>query len=171
MIETDTHVFFYRGPFSQWAPSPFRAVLAGDPSGVTRTFANAEQWMMFCKATLFEDREAAEVIAKTPDPRAVKALGRRVRNFDAERWSEMAFEVVCAGNVHKFGQTPTLWPLLDATADKILVEASPTDCVWGIGLAESDPLIFDESRWRGQNLLGLALMVARERLRARDADS
>lgn len=143
---------------SQWFPSPFTA------DG--RTFQTAEHYMMWRKATLFGDPAAADRILQAPDPGKAKALGRTVRGFDEAVWTQRRAEVVAQGNVLKFGQHPALRAFLLATAPQVLVEASPVDRIWGIGLSAQDPDATQPHRWRGLNLLGFALMEARAALAA-----
>ena len=143
--------------FSQWWPCRFEV------EGVI--YPTAEHFMMACKARLFGDEESAAKILASGDPKTAKALGRQVRGFDDARWVAERFELVTRGNVAKFGQSAELREFLLATGEAILVEASPTDTVWGIGLAAESPDARVPSRWRGFNLLGFALMRAREILR------
>ena len=142
---------------SQWWPCSF--TIDG-----TR-YTTAEQWMMASKARLFGDREALIAILAATQPKECKALGRAVRDFDEATWRQHRFDIVTAGNVAKFGQDSTLRAYLLATGEEILVEASPTDCVWGIRQHRQHPDAQDPLRWRGQNLLGFALMRARSILR------
>lgn len=142
---------------SQWYPATF--VVNG------RVFATAEHFMMFRKALLFRDEASATAILDAPSPGAAKALGRRVRGFDEAAWEAHRSDIVLEASLEKFGQTASLRDFLIKTGDQILVEASPTDMVWGIGLSGDDPLARDPRTWRGLNLLGFALMAARDRLR------
>lgn len=125
----------------------------------------AEQWMMAGKARVFGDETALKKILTASGPGACKKLGRQVRGFDDNTWRAARFEIVTLGNIAKFGQDPRLRDYLLATGEAILVEASPRDRIWGIGLAASDPDAEDPARWRGQNLLGFALTRARAVLR------
>jgi ribA/ribD-fused uncharacterized protein len=143
--------------FSQWWPARFTV------DG--QDYLHAEQFMMAHKAQLFGDDEMRARILATPEPAAVKALGREVRGFDEAAWSAARFDLVTRGNVAKFGQEPQLRAYLLATNDAVLVEASPTDRVWGIGLAAEHEHAQQPARWRGLNLLGFALMRARAILR------
>jgi ribA/ribD-fused uncharacterized protein len=143
--------------FSQWWPCRFVV------DGVA--YPSAEHFMMASKARLFGDEESAAKILAAPDPAKAKALGRAVRGFDQARWVAERFGLVTRGNVAKFGQNDELRRFLVATGEAILVEASPTDTVWGIGLAADSPDARLPSRWRGSNLLGFALMAARAELR------
>jgi ribA/ribD-fused uncharacterized protein len=93
-----------------------------------------------------------------------RALGRQVRDFDQVVWDAHCFDLVVAGNVAKFSQHPDLGQYLSRTGNRVLVEASPVDRVWGIGLSATDPRAHDPARWRGRNLLGFALMRARAQL-------
>ncbi|MGP4115428.1 NADAR family protein [Streptomyces sp. 4N509B] len=145
-----------RGVLSQWWPARFVV------DGVT--YASAEHWMMAAKARMFGDDQAAEAILAAPGPAEAKKLGRLVHGFDQERWEAARFEVVVAGNVAKFGQDPALRAYLAGTRRRVLVEASPYDRVWGIGVSADDERATDPARWPGLNLLGFALMEARARL-------
>lgn len=143
--------------FSQFFPCAFTLY------GVRYSFA--EQWMMASKARLFADPEALTAILAATQPLACKRLGRQVRSFDEALWREHRFEIVTAGSVAKFGQDTVLRAYLLATGDDILVEASPTDCVWGTRVHRQHADAQNPLRWRGQNLLGFALMRARAILR------
>lgn len=144
---------------SQWWPSPFEA------DGIR--YATAEHWMMAAKARLFGDAEAEQRALGARTPAEAKKAGRTVRGFDEGVWKRERFGIVREGSVHKFGQDAELAAFLLATGDRVLVEASPVDRIWGIGLAADDERAEDPARWRGLNLLGFALMEAREELRAR----
>lgn len=144
--------------FSQWWPCSFTV------DGVQ--YSSTEQFMMAGKARIFEDQQALEQIMATGQPDKVKRLGRRVRQFDQATWERARFEIVSAGNIAKFGQDSALRRYLLGTAPAVIVEASPVDTVWGIGLAASDPAARDPRSWRGLNLLGFALMRARAELSA-----
>ncbi|MCT9009720.1 NADAR family protein [Streptomyces sp. NPDC054766] len=146
---------------SQWWPSPFVV------DGVA--YATAEHWMMASKARLFGDAEAERQAIGAANPALAKKAGRLVRGFDNAIWERERFEIVVEGSVHKFSAHPGLRGFLLGTGGRVLVEASPMDRVWGIGLAANDDGAFDPRRWPGENLLGFALMEARERLRAADA--
>ncbi len=149
------------GCFSQWWPSPFTV------DGVT--YASAEHWMMAGKARLFGDADAERRALAAAHPKQAKDVGRAVRDFDEAVWREYRFRLVAEGSVHKFGHHPELREYLLGTGSRVLVEASPMDRVWGIGLAADDERAADPARWRGLNLLGFALMEARQRLMAAGA--
>jgi ribA/ribD-fused uncharacterized protein len=142
--------------FSQWWQCEFTV------DG--QTYKSAEQFMMASKARLFGDEETRARILKTDDPAYAKKLGREVKGFDEQRWVEARFELVTQGNVAKFGSDEKLRRYLLSTRDEILVEASPTDSIWGIGLAAENPDAKDPMKWRGLNLLGFALVKARSLL-------
>ena len=150
-----------KGCLRQWWPAAFTV------DGVS--YPTAEHYMMAAKARLSGDAEAAAKILAAPHPGAAKALGRQVRGFDEQRWAEHRFGVVVAGNLAKFGQDPQLRDFLDGTGSRVLVEASPQDRVWGIGLAAGDERAGSPERWPGLNLLGFALMEVRNQLRAPQA--
>ncbi|WP_189132971.1 NADAR family protein [Wenjunlia tyrosinilytica] len=146
------------GCLSQWWPSPFEV------EG-TR-YATAEHWMMAGKARLFRDEEALGRVLEAPHPGAAKSEGRSVRGFDEQTWRAHRYELVVRGSEAKFAARPELRAFLLGTAPRVLVEASPVDRIWGIGLAADDERASDPQRWRGLNLLGFALMEARARLAA-----
>ncbi|WP_201452683.1 NADAR family protein [Streptomyces sp. HM190] len=141
---------------SQWWPSPFTV------DGVE--YATAEHWMMASKARLFGDEEAEREAVAASSPATAKKVGRLVRGFDEARWERERFGIVVEGSVHKFAAHDDLRAYLLGTRGRVLVEASPLDRVWGIGLAADDERAADPAQWRGPNLLGFALMEARERL-------
>ncbi|GHF21285.1 NADAR family protein [Streptomyces werraensis] len=142
---------------SQWWPSPFTV------DGVE--YATAEHWMMAAKARLFDDTEGERRVLAAGHPSEAKKAGRLVRGFDEEIWRRERFGIVVEGSVHKFAAHGELRSFLLNTGDRVLVEASPVDRVWGIGLAADAEAANDPNRWRGPNLLGFALMEARRRLR------
>ncbi|MES1184075.1 MAG: NADAR family protein [Myxococcales bacterium] len=142
--------------FSQWYPTGFEV------AGVR--YATAEHYMMAEKARLFGDEAALERILQAPSPGAAKSLGRTVQGFDEQRWNAQRFEIVVAGNLAKFSQHRDLGAFLRATKQRVLVEASPVDRIWGIGLSRDDPRAERPEQWRGLNLLGFALMVVRRGL-------
>jgi ribA/ribD-fused uncharacterized protein len=144
--------------FSQWYPAPFE--FEGE------IYPTAEHWMMAEKARLFGDHETCLRILDAPDPRVAKSLGRSVQPFDNDIWKRSAFDIVAAGNLHKFRQNTELRDFLLQTDGKILVEASPDDPIWGIGVTEDDPHARSPMTWRGENLLGFALMNVRDILTA-----
>ncbi|WEO94993.1 NADAR family protein [Streptomyces sp. FXJ1.172] len=141
---------------SQWWPSAFVV------DGVE--YATAEHWMMAGKARLFEDAEAERRILAAGHPAQAKKAGRLVRGFDEAIWERERFRIVVEGSVHKFAADDALRAFLLGTGERVLVEASPVDRVWGIGLAATDEAALDPERWRGPNLLGFAFMEAREQL-------
>lgn len=143
--------------FSQWYEAPFTVEDV--------TYRTAEHWMMAQKALLFDNTDIFEKIIAAEKPGEVKELGRQVRNFDEMLWREKRFDIVKRGNFYKFNQHPQLRDYLLNTENRIIVEASPVDAIWGIGLAQDSPRIHDVNSWRGENLLGFALMEVRDILR------
>jgi ribA/ribD-fused uncharacterized protein len=141
---------------SQWWPAEFEV------DG--RRFASAEHWMMWHKAEMFDDHDMAGRILDAASPAEAKKLGAQVRGFDSAAWEAERFAVVVAGNRAKFGQHPELAAYLRGTAPRVLVEASPVDRIWGIGLAADDERVADPAGWQGLNLLGFALMQVRDQL-------
>jgi ribA/ribD-fused uncharacterized protein len=146
--------FFWRGPFSQWVASEFTVD--------KQLYNNAEQYMMSEKALLFSDINLYKKMLETKDPKEIKKLGREVSNFDEAIWEQNRFSIVLKGSLAKFSQNQDLKNKLLSTGLKTLVEASPHDTIWGIGLSEDDPDIYDRSKWKGLNLLGQALTMTRE---------
>ena len=151
---TEAFTFFWKSPLSQWQRAPF--VLGGV------TFTHAEQAMMYSKAILFGDRDAAARILAAETPREHQAIGRTVKGFDEAIWTLFREGVVFSINYARFGQNPDQLDLLLATRGTTLAEASPHDRVWGIGLAADDPRAQDRTQWLGLNLLGEALTRVRE---------
>lgn len=156
MKTTDDMVLFWNGPFSQWYPSNFIV------DGIE--YNCAEQYMMAEKARFFGDESTLEEIMETDEPAEQKRLGRLVSGFDEDDWNEVAIDIVVKGNLAKFSQNKKLKKKLLKTGSRILVEASPEDCIWGIGLAEDDPRALDRHSWEGTNWLGEALSQVRDEL-------
>lgn len=146
--------FFWHGPFSQWHGCRFKVDAVA--------YNCAEQFMMAQKAVLFHDEESLGKIMATANPRIQKGLGRKVRGFNPGKWQAQARDIVYRGNWAKFTQNADLRELLLATRGTTLVEASPSDTIWGIGLGEDDPRAADRQTWRGTNWLGEVLTRVRE---------
>ncbi|HVT82942.1 MAG TPA: NADAR family protein [Phycisphaerae bacterium] len=161
---TDEFVFFWRGWPSQWVRSPF--VVDG------ASYNCCEQYMMAEKARVFGDAEFLGKILRTVSPKAQKSLGREVRGFDEKVWNSVCRGIVYSGNLARFQQNADLAEKLLATGSRTIVEASPVDRVWGIGLAVDNPDVHVPAKWQGKNWLGVALMQVRAELRgeARDAE-
>lgn len=143
---------------SQWWQSDFQS-----ESGVS--YCCMEQYMMAGKAERFGDEEIRRQILACREPRKIKMLGRKIKNFDEEAWNKVKYSIVLNGNYLKFTQSPELKRFLLSTQNAVLVEASPYDAVWGIKLAETDRNIQNPRKWRGANLLGFALMEVRDEIR------
>ncbi|MFA8300985.1 MAG: NADAR family protein [Hyphomicrobiales bacterium] len=141
---------------SQWWPSAFVVD--------NIEYKTAEHWMMARKAHLFGDMKMFNEITQCEDPKNVKALGRKIKGFEEELWVKHRYEIVKEGNFHKFNQSEKLRNFLLSTDDKVLVEASPFDKIWGIGMSVNDSNIISPDKWRGLNLLGFALMEVRDQL-------
>jgi ribA/ribD-fused uncharacterized protein len=146
--------------FSQWFAAGFTIESIHYPT--------AEHYMMAEKARLFGDEEVRSTILKSTHPKQAKDNGRKVRNFEANLWEAQRVPIVVAGNLAKFQQNPELQKFLVGTGDRILVEASPVDKIWGIGLAADHPDAASPERWPGLNLLGNALMQVRSILASLD---
>lgn len=144
---------------SQWFAAPFEAE--------GKIFPTAEHYMMAQKAELFGQPELAQQILASRDPGKAKAFGRKVKHFDEQTWRAHRWDIVVAANSHKFGQHPHLQHYLFGTGSSVLVEASPVDTIWGIGLDGRSPDAAKPDAWKGLNLLGFALMEARAALLGR----
>lgn len=142
--------------FSQWYDSPF---VEGDTK-----FLTAEHYMMHAKALLFDDLAAAKKVLSAKTPGEAKSIGREIQNFNEEQWLKNRFEIVVNANLAKFSHNSELKHFLISTGDRVLVEASPVDKIWGIGLVKGDPLAENPNNWQGLNLLGYALMEVRSQL-------
>ncbi|UOQ54090.1 NADAR family protein [Hymenobacter cellulosivorans] len=144
--------------FSQWYPAVFE--LEG------HSYPTAEHYMMAEKARLFQDETTRAAILAAKSPNDAKRLGRQIKNFDEAAWLAARFDIVVQGNAAKFSQHPALQEFLLQTASRVLVEASPVDAIWGIGLAQDHADAATPETWRGLNLLGFALMQVRYQLTA-----
>lgn len=167
---SDFHFFYGYEPssagefavLSNWymMPEPF-----SDCAG--NKFPTSEHYMMHAKAKLFNDESTARRILRCASPGDAKALGRQVRGFDERIWAENCLFLVADGCEFKFSQSTHCRNVLLGTGDRILAETAPRDLVWGIGMGEANPQRLDPACWRGENLLGEALMIVRKRLRDR----
>ncbi len=126
-----------------------------------KKFSSMEQYMMYQKALLFEDRGSALQIMETSNVGEIKALGRSVKNYEDRIWSGVRQIIVYEGLLEKFRQNEDLRDKLLATKSDILAECAVRDRIWGIGLSMKDDRRFRMSEWQGQNLLGFALMMVR----------
>lgn len=129
------------------------------------TYRSTEHWMMAEKARLFNDSKVLSQILAVQSPAEAKKLGRKIGGFEPKIWEAHKVEIVVTGNRHKFGQNQNLAEFLLATNDRVLVEASPVDTIWGIGLPADSPDADKPTQWLGPNLLGFALMEVRDQLR------
>lgn len=153
---TDKYVFFWGEHPSQWYPSPMTI------DGIE--YNCCEQYMMHKKALHFGDIETAEEVMRTKHPADQKKLGRKVKNFDKNSWDKVNLQIVYKGNYAKYTQNEELKQLLINTGDRLFVEASPEDMIWGIGLHENDPNIDNPLLWKGQNLLGWAITLVKQEI-------
>jgi ribA/ribD-fused uncharacterized protein len=133
-----------------------------------KTFCCCEQWMMLWKALLHNDTITAEKILATRSPKSMKMYGRKVQNFDEALWDRHKFQIVVNGNYLKFLQNPDYCAILLNTNNKLIAECSPYDAIWGTGANKEKSQAQGIANWKGQNLLGKALMTVREILRKID---
>jgi ribA/ribD-fused uncharacterized protein len=154
--DPDRFIFYWNGPFSQWQYSEFEMRDV--------KFTSAEQAMMYFKAALFEDMHTAQLILEASEPGKQKALGRKVAGFRQSKWDEHKEDIVTRVNIVKFQQNKGLRRKLFQTGEKILVEASPMDTIWGIGLDAETAALTHPDDWPGQNLLGIIMMRVRNML-------
>lgn len=141
------------GYLSNWALSKFTV------NGLS--FSSMEQYMMYQKAVCFKDEEIAEKILATTDVAVIKALGRKVKGYNDGYWNGVRQLLVYEGLKEKFAQKEDLKRQLLDTEDSILAECAVNDRIWGIGLSMKDSNRLEPEKWRGQNLLGYALMMVR----------
>ena len=159
MLITDKYLFFYATSeiYSNWHPAKFKYD--------NIVFSNSEQAMMYAKAKLMGDNDSIKKIKKTSDPYKVKRLGRSIKPWKEQLWISKRLSLVIDILYAKFSSNETLRNELLGTDDLYLVEASPSDKIWGVGLDESDPAIHNKKNWKGLNLLGEALMQVREKIK------
>lgn len=164
MKVTDKHVLFWGEWPSNWYRAEFDADTLIDGKVVRNHFYNSEQYFMYMKAIIFGDKEIAEKILKTKDPKKAKELGRIVKNYDDKVWNDIRYKIMVDANKAKYGQNQELKELLTSKDfdGKGMVESSPKDKIWGTGFAENHPYADDETKWPGQNLLGKALNETRK---------
>lgn len=131
-------------------------------------YHTTEQYMMASKAVLFGDEEVYKMIMEAENPNDYKKLGRKIRGFDNAVWDTRKYDIVVKGNRAKFSQNEAIKEYILSTGDAVLVEASPYDTIWGIGLDRDTAMKGSPADWRGENLLGCALMDTRDWLREVD---
>jgi ribA/ribD-fused uncharacterized protein len=160
MRTTDTHVYFWGSFLSNWIPSDLSIEAFGE------IFTNSEQLYMWLKAMHFRDKETAKrIVEEGTSPRVAKDLGRLVKNYDDKEWDKIREGQMYIAVKAKFESSELLKEKLLNTGDRILVEGTPFDPVWGVMIKWDDDRILDEKNWKGQNLLGKVLMKVREELK------
>jgi ribA/ribD-fused uncharacterized protein len=157
LVVRDGFALFWGEWPSQWTHSPFTLD--------KKRYNCAEQWMIILRARLFKDDRALKMIMSTTNPADQKRWGREVQGFDANRWSSVCYNIVVRGSLEKYRQNEDLCEKLLATGNLTMVEASPKDKIWGIGLDKNHKDATKPGRWLGKNLLGKALDQARAQIR------
>jgi ribA/ribD-fused uncharacterized protein len=156
MRVTDTHIYFWGSFLSNWIPKDLNIRFEN------HRFYNSEQLFMYHKAMFFNDpNSASNIIQYGMDPKTAKDLGRTVKNYKEELWKEHRERFMYSAVWHKFNSDPKLLKQLLNTGNKILVEGTPFDPIWGVMIKWDDDRILDEKNWKGQNLLGKVLMRVR----------
>lgn len=154
-IINERFTLFYKGEFSQW----YKRSIKDPVTGIV--FNCNEQYMMYYKALLFKDTDSAEKILKETNPYRIQQLGRAVKNFNEKKWKKFCRPIIFKGNLLKFSQHADLKKLLAFTRGTTLVEASPVDKIYGVGLDSKDERIQKRKTWRGKNYLGEAITEVR----------
>lgn len=157
---TDKYAFFY----TEWPSNFYKTSFEWEAFGEKNRFFCTEQAFMWAKAKYFGDQETADnILLEKSSPMVCKQLGRLVKNYDDKKWSLVRYSFMHDVNYEKYKQDMSLRAkLIDKPFDgKTFVEASPTDKIWGVGLAQSNPQIVDEKNWKGQNLLGKVVTQVR----------
>ena len=169
---TEKYVAFWGSVFSNFYPCKIHVSSDWWDRPVDLHFTTSEQYFMWLKATYFEDYETAEKILAARTPKEAKKLGRQVKGFDEDEWAKIREDAMYNAVYAKFSQNENLenFLLADEFKDKIFVEGSPYDKIWGVGLDWCDPRIGDEENWQGLNLLGTVLVNVREALSFKKED-
>ncbi len=128
------------------------------------TFPTVEHYMQWSKAKLFGDNEAQTKIMKTPSPKSVKTYGKKIKNFDEERWNEQKDAIMRVAIKSKLMQHPDILKKLRGTGTRPIGEADPRSKYWGIGTSSDTSKAKDPSRWPGKNKVGLLLQELRKEL-------
>jgi len=161
MRETETHIYFWGTFLSNWIPNDLRIIYK------SRLFTNSEQLFMYLKAEYFCDWVIAEeIIDLGQDPKTAKDLGRKVKGYDESEWSKVRENMMYKAISAKFASSLELQEKLLDTGNKILVEGTPFDPIWGVMIHWKDDAILDDSNWKGQILLGKVLMRVRQDLKS-----
>lgn len=155
MRKTETHIYFSDCGLSNFWVGTFLLDNIG--------FASAEHAYLYLKAKHFNDEDTAQKILKAPTLYHAGELAKVVKNYDDEAWLRDRFDVMVTALEHKFSDRDMKFFLMSTTT-KTLVNANPYDVIWSIGLSKDDNRVLDERNWKGQNLLGKALMEVRSRL-------
>ena len=152
--ETINQISFFRKycPLSNHSPAPFTIN--------KKDYNSSEQMFLSEKCITFGQTAAAQNIMCMDDPGKMVQEAKVCRGYN-EKWDMEQEDIMLTAILGKFTQNEEHEKFLLSTGDKILVEGSPYDSTWGVGLAFNDPAIDNSQNWKGDNLLGKALMTAR----------
>ena len=159
---TDNYVFFYKSWLSNYQKTNIKVIWKDNEYN----FVTTEQGFMFIKALTFGDDKTAKKILNTEDPNICRKLGRQVKGYNDKEWAKVRYDIFYMLNFEKYTQDKELQKkLLDPKFDnKIFVEASPIDRIWGVGYGENDDRIeYREFDW-GRNHLGRIITNIRNRI-------
>jgi len=180
-------IYFYGdkntyGEFSNFYPCEFsvraRDVFSDNDESLdaelldkTISVYTSEQAIMWMKAVLMNDGETASSIEYEKSPKECKLLGRNVSPFDNNKWElwrQKIAEYVLTRKFTSSKQSKQLSSLLQSTESHVLAEAAGNDRIWGIGIDKQKAL--KGANWRGENILGKALMTVRDKLNNPDSN-
>lgn len=147
---TDEYIFFWQGKLSNFYRTEIHY------QGLH--FHSSEQLFMYFKAKFFNDEYHARLILESKTPKESKLYGRKVVGFNNEEWDKVKCDFMYKALQAKFYGNKELSSYLTRKEhkNKLFVEASPYDKIWGIGIDENNPELLQTNFW-GKNLLGQLL--------------
>lgn len=170
-VNPDVHFFFgYKMSFSNFHRCLYQVELP-DPYG-KKEMHSVEQLYMFRKAYFFADHSTCKKILEAPDALATKRLGSSIDGFISAIWTIPKVDVMKECLVRKFTDSEQKERLMQCLMESptILVEASPSDLVWGIGFSKEDGPYISRDDWgEGENMLGRLLMGLKQYIQTRES--